>query len=760
MKSWTRLAGVLFAASLSLPAAAAAEPLRLSAGAQGQIVEAPGTDARAEIVTFDEGLASALLRVAPGETVRIAGWPVAPDARVEVRLTRFEIYAPDAKIWRVDGDARTEVPRSRMAFFRGLAEDDPETRVFVGLEPETEAFQGLSISLQGTFEIRPHPEAARGRGHLVTVPEYFLPENLDKGQAEPLSWTCGQSGAPLELFQEEPASRPDADDVASLFEPIISSLHSATIAVDTDNELMLQKFSNNTTDATNYVAALIAAMNVIYERDLNIRLLQGTTFLRVSTTADPYAQTGNGASLAQLNEFGNYWQSNHAGVSRALAMMLSGKSSNQFSSSGIAWLTGLCSTTYGYSLTQVFRFPGSTGSTDAFVVGHELGHNFGSPHTHCYNPRIDTCWASESGCHSGATSCPSPATINGVPNVTGTLMSYCHLLGGCDAFEVFHPVTVNLITGVIQPRINVCIFPAVTPPTVTLVTPNHGLASGGTVVTITGTGFQNGATVSFGGTAAASVTFNNAAQLTVTTPARTAGLSNVTVTNPDTGTVTATNAYTFDPLPAISTLTPNNGPIAGGTAVTVTGANFQNGATATFDGSPIAVTFVDSTQLTFTTPAHATGTVGLVITNPDTGSVTRTQAFFYAPPTAATDFYTLEPCRLFDTRLAGGPTGGVALAAGGALVFAVAGNCGVPSDATAVMVNLTVVSPTANGYISLNPGNAFFLGTSTLTYQAGEVLANNATPSLATNAAGTIHVYNGSVGTAHVILDVTGYYVE
>jgi hypothetical protein len=230
----------------------------------------------------------------------------------------------------------------------------------------------------------------------------------------------------------------------------------------------------------------------------------------------------------------------------------------------------------------------------------------------------------------------------------------------------------------------------------------------------------------------------------------------VTVTNPDTGSVTATNAYTFDPLPTISALTPTNGPIAGGTAVTVTGANFQNGATATLGGSPIAVTFVNSTQLTFTTPAHATGTVGLVITNPNTGSVTRTKAFFYAPPTAATDFYTLAPCRLFDTRLVGGPTSGAAMSAGGELVFTVAGNCGVPSDATAVMVNITVVSPTSGGYVSLNPGNAFSLGTATLTYQTGELLSNNSTSLLATDAAGTIHVFNSSTGTAHVILDVTG----
>ena len=67
-------------------------------------------------------------------------------------------------------------------------------------------------------------------------------------------------------------------------------------------------------------------MTVIYERDLEVRFLQGTTTLRVSTSPDPYAQSGTGsADSAKLTEFKNYWVANYGGVSRAAAMMLSGK---------------------------------------------------------------------------------------------------------------------------------------------------------------------------------------------------------------------------------------------------------------------------------------------------------------------------------------------------------------------------------------------------------------------------------------------------
>jgi len=789
MKSARRLVGVLsvvvcgFIPAVAL-AAAPDGPVRLAAAAQGQVIDAPGTDVRAEVVTFGEALAPALLRVAPEETVRVAGWPVAPGVRADVRLTRFEIYAPDARIWKVEGDRRTEVPRSRMAFFQGFAEDTPDTRVFAGLDPDTGAFQGLAISPQGSFEIRPFGNA--GRRHLVTVPGYFLPEN---GKAEPLSWTCSQSEAemPLNFPQETGAAAGMPGE--SLAGRVLSSLHTVTVAVDTDNELMLLKFSDNTANATSYVAALIAAMNVIYERDLNIRLLQGDLNLRVSSTADPYVQVPDSNPLsasyavvtsAQLNEFTNYWSGNNGGITRGLAMMLSGKSPANNISSGLAWVTGLCSPSLGYSFSQVFKYAGSTGASDAFVVGHELGHNFGSPHTHNpsgYSPPIDTCaTTSNAGLFNCITqcgaqcplrasdgalacnACPAETTINGV-TTRGTLMSYCRNIS-CTTQEVFHPRTIDLITSVITPQIGVCVFPAITPPTLSLANPNHGLASGGTAVTLTGTGFQNGATVSFGGTAAASVTFNNSTQLSVVTPAHAAGTVNVVVTNPDTGTVTGTNAFTFDPLPTITALSPNNGTTAGGTSVTINGANFQSGATVTWGGSPVAAAFVDSTRLTLTTPAHATGAVSVSVTNPDTGAVTKTNAFFYAPPPVATDLYTLTPCRVLDTRNPDSPSGGPVLGPGGERSFPVVGSCGVPAGAVAAVLNVTALTPTALGNLSVFPGNAFALGTSILNFTAGKVVANNATILLATDGTGTIRILNGSSGTTHVVVDVTGYYAE
>jgi hypothetical protein len=230
--------------------------------------------------------------------------------------------------------------------------------------------------------------------------------------------------------------------------------------------------------------------------------------------------------------------------------MLSGKSSSSSSASGIAWLGGLCSTGTGYSFSQVFKVNYLAG--DTLIVGHEIGHNLTSPHTHCYSntplPAPDHCWNGEP-CYGGATSCPAPQTINGVTNVTGTLMSYCHLLGGCDTSLVFHPRTVNEYAGpIIQGAVGSCVFPlggGGPAPTVTGINPPNGASTGGTPVTITGTNFVSGATVAIGGVAATGVNVGSSTSITATTGAHAAGTVNVVVTNPDAQSGTLTNGYTY-----------------------------------------------------------------------------------------------------------------------------------------------------------------------------------------------------------------------
>jgi FKBP-type peptidyl-prolyl cis-trans isomerase FkpA len=82
-------------------------------------------------------------------------------------------------------------------------------------------------------------------------------------------------------------------------------------------------------------------------------------------------------------------------------------------------------------------------------------------------------------------------------------------------------------------------------PTVKAVDPASGTTDGGTSVTITGTGFISGVTVTFGGTAATNVTVISSTSLTATTPPSAAGAVAVAATNPDGLSGTLLGGYTY-----------------------------------------------------------------------------------------------------------------------------------------------------------------------------------------------------------------------
>jgi hypothetical protein len=127
------------------------------------------------------------------------------------------------------------------------------------------------------------------------------------------------------------------------------------------------------------------------------------------------------------------------------------------------------------------------------------------------------------------------------------------------------------------------------------------------------------------------------------------------------------------------------------------------------------------------------------------------------PDASPASFYTVTPCRLVDTRTSAGPVGGPALTANGTRTFPVAGLCGIPSTASAISVNVTVVDETGPGYLRLYPAGAAAPGTSTINFAPGAVRANNAIVAL--GVGGQVSVQCGmSAGRTHFVLDATGYF--
>lgn len=139
------------------------------------------------------------------------------------------------------------------------------------------------------------------------------------------------------------------------------------------------------------------------------------------------------------------------------------------------------------------------------------------------------------------------------------------------------------------------------------------------------------------------------------------------------------------------------------------------------------------------------------------GGQVRRIDYAVALPAAAT-FTTLAPCRLIDTRVAAGPTGGPALQANGTRSFPISGACGVPPGAVAVTANVTVTGPSMAGSVRIGPAGTT-PSLDTISFGAGITRANNAVLDLLGTPTGSVAVVSGFASdTKDFIVDVTGYW--
>ncbi len=171
------------------------------------------------------------------------------------------------------------------------------------------------------------------------------------------------------------------------------------------------------------------------------------------------------------------------------------------------------------------------------------------------------------------------------------------------------------------------------PPTVAGLTPAQGPLSGANTITISGSHFTATTTVMFGANPAPTVTVNSSTTLIVVVPeATTPGTTPVTVTTPG-GTTTPVN-YIYRPVPVVTSVSPDTGPVAGDNYVTVLGSGFTTTTTVTFNGTAaLSVGYYGPTDLSVQVPpGSVAGTVVTVtVTTPGGTSIPVTYAYNPAP---------------------------------------------------------------------------------------------------------------------------------
>ncbi len=355
-------------------------------------------------------LAHADLQTVPvGERLAVRGVTVDDGVALDLELERFEILATGARVVVGTEDGDRELEAVPLVLLRGTIQGEASSRVFLGVSPfGTYGFMqragGLLIVSTGR-----HP-AADGQVQALRIaradelPEFQNPFvcGVDAEQPE---W------APLGAFRRVQGNAEGGVAGSLGGNP---PCRVATVAIETDYEFTNDLFGGNSAAATAYALTLMAGVNEIYVEELNARLLVG--YLRLwESDIDPYDPQG-GDLLVQFRE---QWAAVPGTEERNIAHMLSGRQDLPYG--GVAYLSVLCDDAFGYGLSGYlngsFPYPlqdNVGGNWDIVVVAHELGHNFGTLHTHDgYEPPLDNC---------GNGDCSNAAE--------GTIMSYCHTCPG------------------------------------------------------------------------------------------------------------------------------------------------------------------------------------------------------------------------------------------------------------------------------------------------------------------------------------------
>ncbi len=403
--------------------------------------------------------AGAAKMAAVGSRLRLENVAVSDAEPAALVLERFEVFAKGATVTLHGGQGDRVIPAPANAYFRGTIDGKPESHAFLAVLADGST-QGILEDADANYLIGADGAPAKALGGPLTmqrVDPVLLKSARNSGfrcandQLQPSNVHALPKGLDFTPVTPMTPTPPAAGttDAAGLPAVTASATYGVKVAIETDVEF-LQLFNNNSTTATTYIGNLIGYASTIYSAEINTGLAVQSISLWTGGT-DPWTQTDTQCGLM---EFGKYWNANKTGVSRTIAHFMSGKANG----GGVAWVGVLCSGAfntgvntssppgcpalgtesapgwgggYGYTgnLSGTFNISNPTVVWDIDAVAHEIGHNFNSPHSHCYagiggnaSP-IDQCYSGESGCYAGTPSLPGPSGAG-----SGTIMSYCHLL--------------------------------------------------------------------------------------------------------------------------------------------------------------------------------------------------------------------------------------------------------------------------------------------------------------------------------------------
>lgn len=385
-----------------------------------------------------------------GARLELEGVPLVNGEPETLELERFEVWAPNAdiKIFGANEQVIEKLAPPSAQYYRGRVAGDADSLVFLSIDGPV--VEGLIYTGERKFAIGSRLRSPKSKDVEVVVEESSVLDDV------PLEggFTCAVEKMPLAASSSlRPRAVSDATGV-----PIANVAPSGTqrsvinLAVDTDYELFV-KAASDSSKVTTFIGNLVGAASTIYQRDLftEIRI----SYLGIQTNVNDPFLIVPGSTMDALLELGDRWHNGPPSTApRSATTLISGKSLG----AGIAWVNTLCDGDISYQGHWGGRYSYCGGITppanlavpnpDAnpnyqapssnywplLELTHELGHNVGSDHTHCValTPAQKTQYGVTRNyvdeCYSGEAGCSSAAQV--VPAEKGSIMSYCHLIGG------------------------------------------------------------------------------------------------------------------------------------------------------------------------------------------------------------------------------------------------------------------------------------------------------------------------------------------
>lgn len=411
-------------------------------------------------------MATTALNTKLGESLRIENLKINDEAPsvVNLELHRSEVASSATQYIVVDDKGSRTFPLATAAHFIGNLQNQPDSQAFVTVSSDGEI---RAIIHQGDDtlinELLPERSAGGGKAvsRLIDHQKDFVNREFSCGvtptflRTDPVQRQVGIE----ELLK---AGRKNSQEILT---EKADSPRRADIIIDSDYELY-QKFG--TESATfNYITNLLTYISSRYQTEVSTRFNLKQIIVR-TTSADPWSSTSS--TNVMLNELQAFWNAGvNASVTRHHVHLMSGKAVG----GGIAYVGSLSSPTIAYGvsagLSGTFNASNPQVIWDSIVVAHEIGHAFGSSHTHTYdNPfiapspntggAIDCCYSDNATGQCGVAlggagrygNLPGTSSITGggAGQRNGTIMSYCHLLSGgmgnlAWTFGTDHPYGVN-----------------------------------------------------------------------------------------------------------------------------------------------------------------------------------------------------------------------------------------------------------------------------------------------------------------------------